>query len=298
METGYIVALGMFDGVHRGHQALLKRAVAVAKDRGCQSMAFCFANHPGSLFGREVPLLSTPEQRQGWMLGKGIDRVEMIPFTKVFSDLTSEAFIQYLMDRYPVKGLVAGFNYTFGHHGRGTEKTLVRLGKKYHITVDIVEPVYYGESPVSSSRIREAVLHGEVMRVREMLGRPYTLKGQVISARGIGRSLGYPTANLQTKGVLWPMDGVYATAVRTGGEIFAAVTNVGTNPTVDGQTRSVETHLLDVRRELYGKELEVAFLKRLRNERVFDTLTDLKAQIGRDALAATALYESYGKKSF
>lgn len=298
MEPEYIVALGMFDGVHRGHQALIKTAVEEAENQGCKSMAFCFENHPGTVFGKEVPLLSTPQQRKNWMLDLGIDRVEMIPFTKEFAGLTSEAFLDYLQERYPVKGLVAGFNYTFGRYGRGTEKTLVRLGKKRKLSVHIVEPVYYGEAPISSSRIREALLNGEAMKAREMLGRPYTLIGQVISARGIGKSLGYPTANLQTEGMLWPKDGVYATAARVEGEVFAAVTNVGSNPTVAGQQRTVETHLLEVKAELYDRELEVAFLKRMRDERRFPTLADLKFQIGRDALAATALYESFGKKSF
>lgn len=298
MEPEYIVALGMFDGVHRGHQALLRQAVEEAEKQGCQSMAFCFENHPATVFGKEVPLLSTPQQRKNWMLSLGIDRVEMIPFTKEFASLTSEAFLNYLMEQYPVKGLVAGFNYTFGRYGRGTEKTLVRLGKKQKLSVHIVEPVYYGDAPISSSRIREALLNGEAMKAREMLGRPYTLTGQVVSARGIGKSLGYPTANLQTEGMLWPKDGVYATAARVGGEVFAAVTNVGNNPTVAGQQRTVETHLLEVRADLYDRELEVAFLKRMRDEHRFPTLADLKFQIGRDALAATALYESFGKKSF
>lgn len=297
-ETGYIIALGMFDGVHRGHQALLQKAVEAAKKQGCLSMAFCFENHPATVFGKEVPLLSTPAQRKSWMLEQGIDRVEMIPFTKEFASLTSEAFLDYLQERYPVKGLVAGFNYTFGRYGRGTEKTLLRLGKKRRLSVNIVEPVYYGDAPISSSRIREALLKGEAMKAREMLGRPYTLMGKVVSARGIGRSLGYPTANLQTQGLMWPKDGVYATAARAEGIVYAAVTNVGNNPTVAGQQRTVETHLLEAKPELYDKELEVAFLKRLRDEKRFPTLADLKFQIGRDALAATALYESFGKKSF
>lgn len=297
-ETGYIIALGMFDGVHRGHQALLKTAVEEAKKQGCKSMAFCFENHPATVFGKEVPLLSTPHQRRSWMLKEGIDRVEMISFTKEFSVLTSEAFLDYLQERYPVKGLVAGFNYTFGRYGRGTEKTLMRLGKKHRLSVHIVAPVYYEEAPISSSRIREALLRGEAMKAWDMLGRPYTLIGKVVSARGIGRSLGYPTANLQTESLLWPKDGVYATAARAEGTVYAGVTNVGNNPTVAGQQRTVETHLLDVKPELYDREMEVAFLKRLRDEKRFATLSDLKFQIGRDALAATALYESVGKKSF
>lgn len=297
-ETGYSIALGMFDGVHRGHQALLKKAAEEGKKQGCKSMAFTFSNHPAEIFGKSTALLSTPEQRKQWMLDSGVDRVEMIPFTKEFAFLSSEAFLDYLMEHYPVRGLVAGFNYTFGRYGRGTEKTLLRLGKKHHLSVHIVEPVLYEGVPISSSRIREALMRGEITKARDMLGRPYTLKGKVISARGIGRSLGYPTANLRTEGLLWPMDGVYASAVRTGGEIFVAVTNVGNNPTLSGQNRSLETHLLEVKRDLYDQELEVAFLKRLREERRFPTLGDLKFQIGRDTLAAMAMFEAYGKKSF
>ena len=196
-DNGFVIALGMFDGVHRGHQALLQRTAALARKLGGRPMAFCFLNHPAEIFGREVRYLSTAEQRRDWMLALGMERVEMIPFTRDFAGLSPEAFLAYLQERFPVKGLVAGFNYTFGRAGAGTGDTLRQLGQAVGIAVDILEPVLLDGSPVSSSRIREALLAGRLEEAEQMLTRPYTLRGAVVANRHIGRTIGFPTANME-----------------------------------------------------------------------------------------------------
>lgn len=292
-DNGFVIALGMFDGVHRGHQALLQRTAALARKLGGRPMAFCFLNHPAEIFGREVRYLSTAEQRRDWMLALGMERVEMIPFTRDFAGLSPEAFLAYLQERFPVKGLVAGFNYTFGRAGAGTGDTLRQLGQAVGIAVDILEPVLLDGSPVSSSRIREALLAGRLEEAEQMLTRPYTLRGAVVANRHIGRTIGFPTANMEYGRYLLPPDGVYAARARAGEENYAAVTNIGCNPTVEGKKRTVETHLLGERVELYGRVLEVELLSRIREERTFSSLEALKEQIARDAAQAAAKQKSF-----
>ena len=287
-----VLALGMFDGVHVGHRALLSQAAAAARSLSAQTVAFTFTDAPGKLLHLPVTSLSTPSQRTQWLLEAGADRVDMVDFTRDFADLSPEDFMGYLQARYDIAALAAGFNYTFGRQGAGTAETLRQLGERHGFQVLIAEPVLVAGEPVSSTRIRSMIGRGDMGAARALLGRPYTLLGQVVSARHIGHALGYPTANLGTGEQLLPPDGVYATVAWVGDGAYPAVTNVGKNPTVAGRQRTVETYILNEDLSLYGAELSVSFLARLREERTFPSLEALSRQIGRDVEAAKKLFDS------
>ena len=287
-----VLALGMFDGVHVGHRALLSQAAAAARSLSAQTVAFTFTDAPGKLLHLPVTSLSTPSQRTQWLLEAGADRVDMVDFTRDFADLSPEDFMGYLQARYDIAALAAGFNYTFGRQGAGTAETLRQLGERHGFQVLIAEPVLVAGEPVSSTRIRSMIGRGDMGAARALLGRPYTLLGQVVSARHIGHALGYPTANLLTGEQLLPPDGVYATVASVDDGAYPAVTNVGNNPTVAGRQRTVETYILNEDLSLYGAELSVSFLARLREERTFPSLEALSRQIGRDVEAAKKLFDS------
>ena len=290
-----VLALGMFDGVHLGHRALIRQAAQAAKSLDAQTVAFTFTDAPGKLLHLPVTSLSTPEQRRAWLTEAGADRVDMVDFTQAFADLSPEAFVDYLQERYRIAALAAGFNYTFGKYGAGTAKTLRELGEAHGFQVLIAEPVLVDAEPVSSTRIRTLVSEGRMGEARDLLGRPYTLTGTVMANRRIGRRLGYPTANLETGEQLLPLDGVYATYAVLDGVAHPAVTNVGRNPTVAGKRRTVETYILNESPSLYGAELSVAFLSRLREERTFPSREALSQQIGRDVETAKKLFVSEKK---
>ena len=290
-----VLALGMFDGVHLGHRALIRQAAQAAKSLDAQTVAFTFTDAPGKLLHLPVTSLSTPEQRRAWLTETGADRVDMVDFTQAFADLSPEAFVDYLQERYRIAALAAGFNYTFGKYGAGTAKTLRELGEAHGFQVLIADPVLVDAEPVSSTRIRTLVSEGRMGEARDLLGRPYTLTGTVMANRRIGRRLGYPTANLEAGEQLLPPDGVYATFAEVEGVSRPAVTNVGRNPTVEGKRRTVETYLLNEDMSLYGTELSVAFLARLREEETFPSLEALSRQIGRDVEAAKKVFDSEKK---
>ena len=290
-----VLALGMFDGVHVGHQALVRQATEAARQMNAQIVAFTFTDAPGKLLHLPMTSLSTPEQRTRWLKAAGADRVDMVDFTRSFADLSPEGFLEYLQERYDIAALAAGFNYTFGKYGAGTAETLRELGEKHGFQVLIAEPVLVDGEPVSSTRVRALVSEGMMEKAGALLGRPYTLTGPVVSARRIGHTLGYPTANVETGEQLLPPDGVYATYALVDGAAHPAVTNVGRNPTVAGRRRTVETYILNESLSLYGTELSVAFLSRLREERAFSSLDALSEQIGRDVQTAKKLFESEKK---
>ena len=290
-----VLALGMFDGVHVGHQALLRQAAEAARTLDARTVAFTFTDAPGKLLHLPVTSLSTPDQRTRWLREAGADRVDMVDFTQEFADLSPEGFIAYLQERYDIAALAAGFNYTFGKYGAGTADTLRKLGEEHGFQVLIAEPVLVDGEPVSSTRIRALVNEGRMEDAETLLGRPYTLCGPVVSARHIGHALGYPTANVETGEQLLPPDGVYAALALVEGAEHPAVTNVGKNPTVAGKRRTVETYILGESLSLYGQSLSVAFLARLREERTFSSLDALSEQIGRDVAAAKKLFISKKK---
>ncbi|HPF53200.1 MAG TPA: bifunctional riboflavin kinase/FAD synthetase [Clostridia bacterium] len=296
----YVVALGMFDGVHLGHCALISSAVFHAREQGRKSVVFTFENHPMELFKGRFEYLNTNEQRVERIKALECDVIDMVPFTKSMAETEPEDFIKGLLARYDnrVDDIFVGFNYSFGQGGRGTPELLRELGKELGFGVTVIDPIMYKDEPISSSRIRAAIKAGDMQEAKRMLWTPYTLCGKVIANRGIGRRIGYPTANIDCEKQVMPQDGVYATAALIDGQRYCAVTNVGRNPTFDGTNRSVETHIIGFHRDLYERELRVEMLEKLRDDIKFESVNELKTQIGADIEQTKKIFENGQKKVY
>ena len=295
-----VVALGMFDGVHKGHQALLKRAAKIAHANGDTAVAFTYDNHPRELFFGSFPYLSTKEQREERIRAAGCDRMDSVPFEAAFAAMTPEQFLDWLTARYErgISAIVAGYDYRFGKNAAGDTGLLRTLCEARGIGLTVIDEVKVDGMTCSSTNIREAIRQGDVERAERLLGRPYTLSGTVVHAKALGRKYDRPTANLDAGAQLLPKDGVYAAELIFEGKRYDAVTNVGMNPTVGGTARTVETHAIGESLALYGKRIEVAFLQRLRDERTFESKDALFEQIARDAETAKKVCEERKKSVY
>ena len=295
-----VVALGMFDGVHQGHQALLRRAAEIAHANGDIAVAFTYDNHPRELFTGAFPYLCTRERREQQILLCGCDRMDSIPFNAAFAAMEPEQFMDWLSARYTggISAIVAGYDYRFGAKAKGDTTLLNKLCGARGIALSVIDEVKVDGETCSSTCIREAIREGDMERAERMLGRPYTLSGEVVHAKALGRQFDCPTANLDAGAQLLPKDGVYATELMFEGKRYDAVTNVGTNPTVGGRARTVETHAIGESLDLYGKRVEVAFFTRLRDEKKFDSKDLLFIQIKKDAETAKKVCEERKKSVY
>ena len=254
---------------------------------------YTFSNHPLEVLGGSVRLLSGIRERNMLLRSLGAEELESVPFTREIAALSPEAFVDLLSAKWDVRGLVVGYNYTCGDRGAGTPETLREIGKRRGFTVSVVEPVLLEGEPVSSTRIREAVERGDISLANRLLKRRYTLSGTVVQNKRIGSRIGFPTANIDAnpKRAI-PADGVYAAFASVDGGIYRAVTNIGTNPTVNGDKLTIETHLIDFHADIYGEPLSISFRKRLRGELMFDSLEALKEQIRLDVEETTSLKDA------
>lgn len=285
----HAIALGTFDGVHSGHRAIIERAKKQAEVLDMEPMIYTFTSHPMALFGKQPPLLMTEKERIELLKSMNC-ALEADEFTAEYASTEPEAFVKMLIDRFDMGCAVAGFNYTFGKYGRGDMQLMKRLGEELGFDVVSVSAVMLDDEPVSSTRIRACLETGEVSLAAKMLARPYSITGPVVKNRGIGRTLDYPTANISG----WdkravPKAGVYATYAVLNGERTAAVTNIGHNPTVNGEHTTIETHLLDFDADIYGQTLTVEFMERIRGEICFPNVDALAAQMKADGEKARYL---------
>lgn len=291
-----VIALGFFDGVHLGHGALLKRAVEQAGRLGAVPAAVTFDGHPKSFVGSKVvSLINTPEDRAFLMhTCYGIRDVILLPFDRAMMELPWDAFVkEILVERYGAVHLVAGHDYRFGYKGEGTPQKLRELCARLGIGCDVIEQVELDGTAVSSTHIRALLEAGEMEQAVRFLGHPHVLTGTVVRGRQLGRTIGIPTANLVIpERVLVPAYGVYAArAVTEDGCSYPAVTNVGVRPTVeDGRGVTVEPWLLDFDADLYGRTLRVEFYQRLRGEKKFASLEELRQEILRNAQQTRAFF--------
>lgn len=285
-----VVTIGNFDGVHRGHRVLLRRAVDTARDRGVRSVVVTFDPHPAAVLrpGSQPPALQTTDQRVAALVDAEPDVVVVLPFTTELAARTPAGFVtSVLHERLRAVRVIVGTNFRFGHRAVGDVVTLVEQGEVHGFEVEAVALLELDGRPISSTAVREHLQAGEVDWVRRALGRATTLTGRVVPGDGRGTTIGVPTANLALPvGLALPADGVYAGHAEVAGERLPAVTNVGRRPTFDGQGRTVEVHLIGTGRDLYDRELAISFETRLRGERRFDGPEALVAQIRADIAAA------------
>ena len=279
-EIGYVATIGMFDGVHCGHQFVLQHVVDEARQRGLQSMAITF--------DKSGPQTLTPLDQKRLLLTKtGIDRIEVLTFNDALKQMTAREFMQQeLRDRLGVKVLLTGYDNRFGHNRTEGFDDYVRYGQE--LGIEVLQLPQEGE--ISSSIIRQLVAEGAISKANELLGNPYTILGSVEHGEHIGTKLGYPTANLVLVDdcQLIPATGVYAVKIRMENSVEwkHGMMNIGMRPTFDGQSQTLEVNVFRLKENLYGQQLQVAFFERLRGEQRFDSIEALKAQLQQDAIEA------------
>jgi riboflavin kinase/FMN adenylyltransferase len=277
-----IVTIGNFDGVHLGHQQILRRVVERTCGTGRISAVLTFYPHPARVLRpEEAPgLLSTLEQRLAMIEAMGIDAAFVMQFDMELAKVSAEDFVRrFLVDTMRAEAVLVGGNFRFGHKQAGDVKMLGELGKQWGFEVEIVPPVLDGGIVISSSAIRGAIRNGQMDHARQMLGRPFSLAGGIRTGTGQGRKLVVPTLNLTTAQEVLPKMGVYATEVAVEGRAYQAVTNVGIRPTFDGTRITIESHLFDFSENLTSGPIEVRFWQRLRDEQKFFGPAELKEQV-------------------
>jgi riboflavin kinase/FMN adenylyltransferase len=283
------VALGVFDGVHLGHRAILGAAVAHARATGAPALACTFEPNPLEVLQPDrAPLpITTLDERLDLIAACGVDGTIVLTFTRELAAVEPEAFVKdVLVDRLAARQVVVGFNHRFGRAARGDAALLRDLGARMGFNVDVVAPLTVDGVPVSSTAIRAALGRGDVDAAARMLGRPYTLPGTVVAGAGRGRTLGFPTANVAPGRPVLVAPGVYACTFEVGGQARRAVVNVGVRPTFGEATLAVEAYLLDFSGDLYGQTVQLTFVSRVREERRFPTVDALRAQIADDVETA------------
>jgi len=291
IDTPQVAGIGFFDGVHKGHQFLIRSIVEEARHRSMESMVISFDRHPRQVLndGYVPQLLCTNDDKQLLISHTDVDNMVILPFDKEMSMLSAEDFMRdVLAAQLGVKVLVLGYDNHFGHRGEKTEgfADYVRYGSELGIEVIQWTPLTVGGQNVSSSLVRKYVSEGEVEMAERCLGRPYKIQGTVVGGFQEGRKLGFPTANIDPSSVetMIPAPGVYAVKVRVEGTVAdrRAMMNIGTRPTFDGHGLSLEVHIFDFSDDLYGKTISVAFCHRLREERKFDSPEELAEQLSGD----------------
>jgi riboflavin kinase/FMN adenylyltransferase len=289
-----VLALGNFDGLHRGHQKIVERVRRGATERGATAVAMTFDPHPPRVVrpDKAPPLLMTHAQKLEALARAGVQGVAVVRFTPDLSRWEPETFVRtVLVEWLRAAEVWVGANFLFGRDRTGTFTMLRALGARYGFRAEKIDPVRYKEFVVSSTRIRRLVAEGRVDESGALLGRTYFIDGVVIRGRERGRELGFPTANLCTENELVPPSGVYATTFTIEGVVFPSVTNIGVRPTFGDDDRStIETHVLGLKRELYGSRIRLGFVQRLRDERKFESVDRLASQIQADCHAASALF--------
>ena len=290
-----MLALGNFDGVHRGHRKILDRVRISASERGATAAIVTFDPHPPRVVrpDKAPPLLMTTAQRLEAIAEAGVHSAAIVRFTTELSRWDPETFVRtVLVDWLHVAEVWVGANFLFGHDRAGNYSLLRTLGAQYGFKAEKIDPVRYKDFVVSSTRIRRLVAEGRVDEAGALLGHQYYIDGTVVEGDKRGRTIGFPTANLQSDNELLPPHGVYATTVTIDGVVRPSVTNVGVRPTVDRSGRTmVEAHLFDFSDDLYGRTVRVGFVQRMRDERAFESVDALRAQIAADCGRARVLFD-------
>lgn len=289
-----VVTVGVFDGVHLGHLEMLNRLIAYANQFDYQTVVVTFEPHPKLVLPnqKELKLLHTLDEKLERFRLAGIDSVLVIPFTTEFAGISPRNFIKnVLVDTIKIKHVITGYDHFFGQDRKGDFDLLNQMGNENGFTVDELPMISVVSQTVSSSTIRQTLLEGNVEQAEKMLGYAYSISGEVVAGNKIGRNIGYPTANLKPNSLhkLIPSQGVYSSYIELEGKTWKGMTNIGFRPTLDAKNLTIETHIFDFDSDVYGKEISVSFVNRLREERRFSGLEALKKQLEMDKMEAYSL---------
>lgn len=296
-----VMAVGNFDGLHLGHQAVIGRAVEVARQREYTSAVLTFQQHPRSVLQPDNPpqLLLPPGDKIRRIEQMGVEVLIHLPFTPALALLSPEEFIGHILcEELNLSQIVVGEDFRFGKDRRGTSDLLNQLGEKLNFQVIVIPPVRIGDQVVSSTFIRQLLKQGQVREASVFLNRDYEVVGKVIPGDARGRQLGFPTANLEVDNELIPREGVYAAWVVFEGKRHAGMVNIGCRPTFAGSFSLLEVHLIDLEADLYGKTLNVHFVERLRSEKAFPDAAALRRQLEEDRLQVLEILGMKGKQQF
>lgn len=281
------IALGNFDGVHKGHQKLLNRMISKGRELNLTSSVLVFENHTKEVvIGRKEDLLTSIEQRNQIIKELGVEVLFSLLFDKSIMSISPEDFVKnILLERLNVKAIFVGPDYRFGYKAQGDAQLLMELGEKYDIYVEIIEPLYIEEELVSSTRIRKLIKEANFNEAKLLLGRDYSIRGKIVPGKKLGRKLGFPTANIEpVTNYCLPKNGVYDTDTIVKSKVYRSASSIGFNPTFKESTLKIESHLLEFDGNLYGENIELIFYHYLRDELKFDDLESLTNQMSLDVM--------------
>lgn len=294
-----VVTSGTFDGLHKGHQIILKRLKHIARKTNGESVVITFWPHPRFVIqpkaSKELKLLSSVDEKIELFRSQHIDHLIILPFTKEFSNISSQQFIEnIIVCKIGTKKLVIGYDHRFGKNREGSFEYLKKNADQFGIEVEEIPRQDVENVGISSTKIREALSHGEIEKANQLLGYSYFITGQVIIGEQIGRTIGFPTANIQIieSKKLIPKDGVYAIRIIVHDEIYDGMLNIGFRPTVNGQERTIEAHIFDFNKDIYRKFVKLSFVRMIREEQRFENLDALQHQLVKDKEAAKALLDN------
>ncbi len=282
-----ILTLGTFDGVHVGHQKIIQKLIQNASDYNCESLILTFFPHPRMVLqeGSDIKLLNTIDEKTVLLKKMGLDNLIIHPFDKEFSRLTAEEFVKtILVDALHIQKIIIGYDHRFGRNRLANIDDLILYGKQYNFEVEQISAQEIDSVSISSTKIRNAILDGNIALANEYLGYKYVINGMVINGNQLGRTIGFPTANLKIEEnyKLIPKNGVYIVKSTINQKTVFGVMNIGTNPTVNGENLSIEVHFFDFDADLYNSKIEISVLERIRDEQKFDSIELLKNQIQED----------------
>ena len=290
-----VMTIGNFDGVHLGHQELIRQVVEEAKEIGAQSVAITFDPHPQVLLRNlQVPMLTSLPQRLDQFERLGLDVACVIPFTPELAEKGAAEFVrEYLIENFQARRLIVGYDFAFGHNREGTAQVMDELSAQHDFSFRVLDAVTHSGSVVSSSRIRELLAKGEFDLATKLMGRPYCVQGEVARGPQRGRQIGFPTLNLHPAAPLPVARGVFASRICWRGTQYAGVSNYGVKPTVGSSEALLETHVFDFDQDIYGEQVEITPLRFLREERKFSGLEELKTQIEKDSAQARTILRDH-----
>lgn len=284
-----VITIGTFDGVHKGHQKILRHLEEIKKQKNLKSIVFTFHPHPRKIiqqdYKSDIKLLTTKSEKIQLLQKFDIDYLLFCPFTKEFSEIEPEKFVQYLAEHLNIKHIIIGYDHRFGKERKGDITTFLRLKEKYKFEVEQISAETINEINVSSTKIRQYLLNGDIQKANALLGYNYFITGKVVEGKKLGRQIGIPTANIcvDDKDKLIPANGVYCVYVKVQNKIYNGSMNIGFNPTIDtNQEEKLEVHILNFNEDIYYQDIQIYFNQRIRDEKKFNSLEELKDQIVQD----------------